>query len=170
MYSRTIAMMFLMVGFWSCDSDDETNCPEDFTGSLGTGEEVLVGKWQLEAIKAEEAIDLTDDDTDNPLKDLFAQYSACQKDAFYTFETDRTYAYDQGQTAEDCENAFSSDGTWRFASNGLNLVSSCSVQTNELEFNEDFSKFTFSVAYRITDVNGKVVQTTSNFTYVLLDE
>ncbi|WP_240905136.1 DUF5004 domain-containing protein [Flagellimonas oceani] len=170
MYSRTIAMMFLMVGFWSCNSDDETNCPEDFTGSLGTGEEVLVGKWQLKAIKAEEALDLTDDDTDNPSKDLFAQYSACQKDAFYTFETDRTYAYEQGKTAEDCENTFSSDGTWRFASNTLNLVSSCSVQSTGLELNEDFTEFTFSVDYKISEVDGSVVQTTLDFTYALLDE
>ena len=167
---RISVTMLLMLGFWSCNSDDQDNCPEDFTGSLSSGEEVLVGKWQLKAIEADDAVDLTDDDTDNPSTDLFAQYRDCQRDALYTFETDRSYVYEQAQRIEDCVEDRVSDGTWQLESNNLSLVSSCSVQTTALSFTTDFSEFTFSVAFKITEADGNTLDTVVDFTYALLNE
>jgi len=130
-----IGAMILMGGvITSCNSDNEIDCPEDFTGELVAEEELLVGTWVLSAITADEEIDLTDDDVDNPSTDFFAQYSACQRDASYTFNSDRSYEYEQGQNATDCQNKVALEGTWRMASANLSLVSACSLQNTDIEF------------------------------------
>ncbi len=152
----------------SCTSDDGIECAEDFTGDLSANEQTLVGEWVLSGIVAAKELDLTDDNTDNPSTDLFAQYAECKKDASYTFKEDRSYAYELGKYVEDCEYAVASTGTWELASQNLSLVSSCNLQTTTLEFNEDSSQFTFSEIYSVTEVTGTVVQTRIDFTYSLI--
>ncbi|MEC3965302.1 DUF5004 domain-containing protein [Flagellimonas halotolerans] len=152
----------------SCTSDDGVECAEDFTGDLSANEQKLVGEWVLSGIVAAKELDLTDDNTDNPSTDLFAQYAECKKDASYTFGEDRSYAYELGKYEEDCEYIAASTGTWELASQNLSLVSSCSLQTTVLEFNEDSSQFTFSEIYSVTEVTGTVVQTRIDFTYSLM--
>ena len=67
--------------FIACNStDDGIECPEDHTGALAEAEEKLPGDWVLTAMTADQEIDLTDDETDNPSTDLFTQYEACQKE------------------------------------------------------------------------------------------
>lgn len=165
-----------MIGAWvlmagiisSCNSDNDVDCPEDFTGELTTGEEVLVGTWVLSAITADEEIDLTDDDEDNPSTDFYAQYSDCQRDASYTFNSDRTYEYEQGQNAEDCQNKTALEGTWKLVSANLSLIGGCSLQNTDIEFNVNGTEFSFTNDYDVRDVGGLVKPVEITFTYSLL--
>ncbi len=165
-----------MIGAWvlmagiisSCNSDNDVDCPEDFTGELTTGEEVLVGTWVLSAITADEEIDLTDDDEDNPSTDFYAQYSDCQRDASYTFNSDRTYEYEQGQNAEDCQNKTALEGTWKLVSANLSLIGGCSLQNTDIEFNVNGTEFSFTNDYDVRDVDGIVSSVEITFTYSLL--
>lgn len=160
----------LMVGIMllSCNSDGETNCPANFSGALITEEEPLVGEWVLSGVLSAKEIDLTDDDTDNPSKDIFVQYSDCEKDVVYIFKTDRSYTYELGRNAEDCDYTIPSKGTWQLRTNNLSLVTSCQLYITALEFNEDETKFSYSNVYNITEVDGSIVQTNIEFTYALV--
>ncbi|WP_108425865.1 DUF5004 domain-containing protein [Flagellimonas amoyensis] len=163
-----IGVMLLMGGIISsCNSDNEVDCPEDFTGELTTAEEDLVGTWVLSAIVADEEIDLTDDDVDNPSTDFFAQYPACQKDASYTFNSDRSYEYGQGQNATDCQNKATLEGTWKYASANLSLVSACSLQNTDIEFNVNQTAFSFTNDFEVRDVDGVVSAVEITFVYSL---
>lgn len=161
-------LVFMMGVLSSCNSDNDVDCPEDFTGELATEEEKMVGTWVLSAITADEEIDLTDDGEDNPSTDFFTQYSDCDKDASYTFNSDRTYEYAQGQNAEECQNKGTFDGTWRLASANLNLVSGCSLQSTNIEFSVNENQFSFSDTFNVTDVSGLVKSTEITFTYTLV--
>ena len=163
----TLLLMFVFVS--SCSSDDEVQCPQDFAGSLSTEEEKLVGEWMLTAIVAGEALDLTDDGVDNPSTNLYDQYGACQRDAVYTFGTQRTYLFAEGMNAEDCDSTLENSGTWELVSGTLRLTASCSIQSNLLDFNGDDSEFSFTRTFQITDINRGVIQTEIAFTYTLVE-
>lgn len=151
--------------FTACNTDNGIECPEDFVGALATSEQILVGEWVLTAITSEDEVDLTDDNEDNPSKDIFVQYEPCQKDAFYTFSSNRAYTFEQGQRAEDCERKVNVAGTWQLANNILSLVGSCNVQNIDIEFNEDNTEFEFTQTFDVTDVDGTTIQTEVTITY-----
>jgi len=156
--------------FIACNStDDGIECPEDHTGALAEAEEKLPGDWVLTAMTADQEIDLTDDETDNPSTDLFTQYEACQKDAYYSFGSNRTYVYRQGNRATDCENKVALGGTWQLTGDVLSLVGSCNVSNIPLTFKEDATAFTFTNAFSIADAQGKNIQTNVTFTYTLTE-
>ena len=156
---------FLFIG---CLPDNNNlDCPTDYTGGL-TGEEPdLVGEWVLTAIVSDKEIDLTDDDEDNPIKDIFVQYTDCQKDAVFAFNQGRTYVFNQGMVASGCVNKTTSEGTWKLATGTLSLVSGCNLQNMAIHFNADKTAYTFSGNYNLKDVNGETYQTKIAFTYTL---
>jgi len=154
----------------SCDSNDDVSCPEDFSGALTAEEGQLVGSWALSAIVSDTALDMTDDGEVNPSTDFFAQYGDCQKDAIYTFGTDRSYTFEQSQNTESCDNAITLDGTWRLASNQLSLVSGCSLQNNVLEIAGNGQSLSFSGDFSVRDVNGALTDAKITFTYSLVPQ
>jgi len=151
----------------SCDSDQGNACPKDFVGALTGQEEQLVGTWVLSEITSESAIDLTDDEEQNPSTDLFEQYSECDRDASYIFDDDRTYRYDLGQRVGDCDYPITATGSWKFSAQILSLTSTCSIQTAPLKLNAEGDTFTFSEVYKLKDVHGTIIQTKIVFTYSL---
>lgn len=155
----------VMFGLVGCNSDNEVECPEDYTGALAATEEKMVGEWLLTAIVSEEEIDLTDDSEENPSTDIYAQYSDCQRDGAYTFSSNRGYTFEQGLRASGCERQVDLAGTWQLASNTISLVGSCNIQNLAIEFNEDSSAFNFSEVFNVTNVQGATVQTEVTFTY-----
>lgn len=152
----------------SCDSEDDVTCPEDFTGALTAEEEQLIGSWTLSAIISDTAIDLTDDGESNPSTNFFAQYADCQKDALYTFGTDRGYTFEQGQNGESCDNKLTLEGTWKMASEHLSLVSGCTLQNNELDIAGNGQSFSFTADFNVRDVMGLVKPAKITFTYSLV--
>ncbi|MBO0323720.1 DUF5004 domain-containing protein [Muricauda sp. CAU 1633] len=166
----SVGTLLLMGGFMvSCSTDDgSSDCPEDFTGALVANEEKLVGEWVLSAIVADEAVDITDDDQENPSTDLFAQYNDCQKDGVYTFNANRTYTFEQGLNGTDCQNRGTFDGTWQLSSNTLSFVDACILQNLTITFNGSETEFTFSDDFNITDVNGTTSEVNVSFTYSLV--
>ncbi|WP_235932899.1 DUF5004 domain-containing protein [Flagellimonas sediminis] len=168
---KFLNVMTLLLGgamLFSCNSESENNCPENFTGALLAEEEPLVGEWTLSGVMSAKEIDLTDDDTDNPLKDIFAQYDECEKDVVYIFKTDRSYTYEVGRNVDDCDYSVPSRGTWQLRSKNLSLVTSCQLYITALEFNEEATEFSYSNIYNITDVDGGIIQTSIEFTYTLV--
>ena len=164
-----VVVLFMMGGLVvSCSSDDDSDCTEDFSGALQANEEKLVGEWVLTAIVANEAVDITDDDTENPSTNLFAQYNQCQKDGVYTFNADRSYTFEQGQNGTDCQNRATFDGTWQLSSNTLSFVSSCTLQNLTVTFNGSETDFMFSNVFNVTDVNGNTIEVNITFTYSLV--
>jgi hypothetical protein len=153
--------------FTSCIADNGVECPSDYTGALTGDEPDLVGEWVLTAIESDKEIDLTDDDEDNPIKDIYVQYTACQKDAVFAYGQNRTYVFNQGQEASGCVNKTTSEGTWKLATGTLSLVSGCSLQTMAIDFNDDKTEYTFSGNYNLRDVDGETMQTKITFTYTL---
>ncbi|CAM3330795.1 DUF5004 domain-containing protein [Zobellia roscoffensis] len=156
--------------FLACDSTDNSiDCPEDFTGALATNEEKLPGDWVLTAMTADTEVDLTDDQTDNPSTDLFAQYEDCQKDARYSFGANRTYLYLQSQNAENCDNEVTLGGTWQLTEDLLSLTGSCNVSNIPLNFKDDATAFSFTETFNIADAEGKTIQANVTFTYTLTE-
>lgn len=151
----------------SCSTEDTTDCPPDFAGALGANEEKLVGKWVLSAIVADEAVDITDDDAENPSTDLFAQYTACERDASYTFNSNRSYTYAQGQNGADCTNKAALAGTWQLSSNTLSFVFACNIQNLGITFSGSEMDFSFSDNFTVTEFDGTTVNTDITFTYTL---
>ncbi len=151
--------------FTGCNPDNGVDCPTDYTGALAENEQKLTGRWVLSAITSDKEIDITDDEEDNPEMDIYAQYSDCQRDGVYNFNTDRKYTFGQGQNASTCANKSSSEGTWKLTAETLSLVGACNMQNIQIEFNEEDSAFSFSDNFNVTDVDGNTVQTKITFTY-----
>ena len=162
-----IGVLALTLGFNACDvsNDDDFVCVEDYTGALEENEKVMLGKWKLSAIVSEKEVDITTDNESNPKKDIYAQYSDCDKDADFTYESDRKYTNTQGQNIMDCTNKLKFSGTWKLEGNNLAFVGNCTAQNLKLEFNGDKSTYSFTSSYNIKDVQGATITTNVTFTY-----
>ncbi|GAA3596683.1 DUF5004 domain-containing protein [Flavivirga amylovorans] len=157
-----MAIALLIVG---CN-DDDSNCAQDLTGELSNNETAFAHKWVLAEIVSDKEIDLTDDSEDNPSTNLFEQYGACEKDAFYNFNNDRSYTFEQGVTASNCSNKQTSTGTWKLTNNTLlTLVSFCSTREITIEINTDGNSFLIEDNFNITDVKGNRISSKITFTY-----
>ncbi|WP_335965197.1 DUF5004 domain-containing protein [Galbibacter sp. PAP.153] len=161
----TTLFVALMGVFVSCTDDDSDNCVPDYTGALSEAETAFVGEWRLSAIEADEEVDLTDDDEDNPSTDIFAQQTACQNDQVYEYNSDRTFTYSAGQNEEDCEGAGSIAGTWKLGGDTLGLVYNCFEDILALDFDAQRTSYRINSNVRIEDVDGKVIQTQITLTY-----
>lgn len=152
--------------FVSCNDDDGFTCPEAITGELNSAETAFAGTWVLSKMDAEDAIDLTNDNESNPSKDLFSQYSECDRDLVYDFESDRKYSNKMGTIAQDCTNKVSLVGTWGLTSaNVLTLVANCSTQTITVETNESSDEFSYTVPLTFKDATGSQKMTKVTFVY-----
>ncbi len=160
-------LVFVGLLAMSCsDDDNDYKCPEDFTGELSDTETAFVGTWSLTSVVAEDAIDLTDDNEDNPSTDIFSQYSDCEKDIAYSFETSRAYTFSYGQSLEEaCENSNTFTGTWQLTEGSLSLVSNCLLQTTPIEINAEDTQFSTEAQVQYKDVEGNVISTTIVSTY-----
>lgn len=157
-----VAVLFMV----SCNSDDSISCPADLTGALNDTETEFSGTWLFTGMMAEEAIDITDDKTDNPNKDIFAQYSACDRDLVYNFNGDRKYSLKQGSLAADCNNKESLTGTWSLtAAKALTFVANCASQTTQITTSEEDNTFSYTSNLSFRDVSGLVKTTKVTFTY-----
>ncbi|WP_299398393.1 DUF5004 domain-containing protein [uncultured Gelidibacter sp.] len=163
MKSLLVFTALFMVG---CNNDDGIVCPEALTGELTAAETEFSGQWVFSGLVAEDALDITDDKTDNPDKDLYAQYSDCQRDLLYTFMANRGYEFKQGHTAAaDCDGKQSVMGTWSLTDKVLTYVSGCSTQTVEIELNDEKDAFTYKALVNIREVNGLIRNTKVTFTF-----
>ncbi|MBU2952041.1 DUF5004 domain-containing protein [Tamlana agarivorans] len=162
-----LALTFLSALIVSCSDDtSESLCMDPLVGALTDHETEFSGTWILKSVVADEAIDLTDDDTDNPSTDIYAQYDACSQDASYTFSSDRGYTFEQGNQAGDCENQQEGDGTWKLEENNiLTFVSNCFSANTALELNEDISEFSIEGPAVFQDVDGNNVKVIIITTY-----
>ncbi len=159
----TALVMGLM--FSGC-SDDDDNCIDDFTGPLTASETLLVGEWRLSGITSSVAVDLTDDDVENPLTDIYAQYTDCQKDAGYAFMEDRDYKFEQGTTEANCENKVITSGTWQYTADQISFITSCTVLSMPITFTNANTSFqSVSPKLLIKDVTGQIVEADVTFVY-----
>jgi hypothetical protein len=161
-----IAFNGLLVG---CSTDNTIECPADFEGALVEEENNLLGTWEMTAIMAEKEVDLTKDDEQNAKKDIYVQYTDCEKDAEYTFGPGRAYEFAQGQNASACGNKVKIEGTWKLSSGTLGLTGNCSLQNLNIVFNAEKTAYTTTSNFNITDVNGLTVQTDVTFTYTKVE-
>ncbi|MCG2459405.1 DUF5004 domain-containing protein [Flavobacteriaceae bacterium F89] len=147
-------------------SDDDDNCVQDYSGTLTASETLLVGEWNLTAMTSSKAVDLTDDDVENPSTDIYAQYTDCQKDAGYIFSEDRGYTFNQGTKVANCENKSVTNGTWQYTGNQINFVATCTVLSLPITFTNANNSFqSISQKLLIQDVSGQVVEADVTFVY-----
>ena len=160
-------MLMTVLFMVSCNTDDTINCPAELTGDLNATETEFSGTWIFTDMIADDAIDLTDDKTDNPSKDVFAQYSACDRDLVYNFNGDRKYSLKQGSLASDCNNKESVAGTWSLTvdKKALTFVANCAMQTTQITIGEDENTFSYTSNLSFRDVTGLVKTTKVTFTY-----
>lgn len=157
-----MAVLFMV----SCNSDDSISCPAEIIGDLNATETEFVGTWIFTGMVAEDAIDLTDDKTDNPNKDIFAQYSACDRDLVYNFIADRKYSLKQGSLAEDCKKKESLAGTWGLtADKALTFVANCTSQRTQITMGKENGTFSYTSNLTFKDVKGNMKTTKVTFTY-----
>lgn len=149
---------------FSCSNDDGIKCPEALTGELSASETEFSGTWAFTAMVAEEAIDITDDDTENPDKDIYSQFSECQRDLVYDFKNDRKYVYQQGSVAEDCQEQ-SLNGTWSLEADVLTFVASCASQRIDIKMSEAGDAFSYDSVVSFNEADGGVKTTKVTFTY-----
>lgn len=148
-----------------CSNDNGINCPNDFTGGLSTTETEFAGVWEFIEMVSEQDIDLTNDQMDNPSTNIYDQLEDCQKDLSYIFEEDRGYILKQGYEAVNCTNKAMFDGTWKLTTGVLTFVGNCSMESIDIEFNENMTQFMFEKTYKFLDVDGKSITTKVTFTY-----
>lgn len=166
--SFTVMFALFMV---SCNSDDSITCPMELTGALNATETEFSGSYVFTGMMAEEAIDLTKDETDNPNKDIFAQYTECERDLAYTFMTDRKYSLKQGSLASDCTNKESLVGTWSLtADKTLTFVANCASQTTQIAVGEAGDTFSYTSNVRFRDVSNIEKTTKVTYTYTKVEE
>lgn len=162
----TSLMLTFALFMVSCNDDDGISCPEPLVGELNATEIEFSGTWVLSAMVSEEAIDLTNDEENNPSTDIFAQYPVCDRDLVYDFADDRKYVLNQGFNAEDCTNKQSVAGTWALtANNALTIESNCSLQTTQITPNETNDAFSFVSTMIFNDASGLTKSTKVTFTY-----
>ena len=150
----------------SCISDDDIKCPEPLTGALNASESEFSGSWKFSGMMADDAVDITNDNTDNPSKDIFAQYSACERDLVYDFMSNRNYSLKQGYLAPDCNNKQSLTGTWSLTSDDmLNFVANCSTQINKIVISEAGDTFSYATSLNFREASGAVKTTKVTYTY-----
>lgn len=157
----------------SCNNDDGFTCPEPLVGELNATETEFSGTWEFVAMVADDAIDLTNDNTDNPSTDIFAQQKACDRDLVYDFMDNRDYSLKQGYVADDCNNKQSLTGTWSLtAEKTLSFVANCSSQTTQIVINDTGDTFSFVTTLNFQDVNGAVKTSKVTYSYkkILEDE
>lgn len=150
---------------FSCNNDDDIICPDPLTGELSATESDFTGTWAFTAMVAEDAIDITNDDTENPSKDIFKQFTECQRDLVYNFKNDRAYSYKQGSVAEDCQNKEGMEGTWSLNDKMLTFVAGCSSQRLNIDVNEAGDEFTYNSTLQFQEANGATKVTKVTFTY-----
>ena len=159
-----IIMISLLI--FGCSTDNESqNCSIPLTGDLTSIESSLVGNWVLTTMVSENEIDLTDDDVNNPNTNIFEQFSECERDVIYSFNSDRQFSFKQGYTAALCNNKEAVDGTWKFSQNQLTLVVGCATQSIAIILNSNISSFTFEGNYSFQDINGLTLSTKVTSTY-----
>lgn len=151
--------------FVGCSDDDSDNCLPDYTGALTAEETAFSGKWVLSAVVAEDEVDLTDDEEDNPSTDIYAQQSECERDQQYNLLADRSFEYKNGVTAEDCDNPVTIKGTWKLGGSTLGLIANCFQNVIDLEFNSDETTFSYTTTLNIKEVDGNELQSEATFTY-----
>lgn len=165
---KTILLVksLLLVGIFivSCDDNDKPDCTDALTGELSATETAFIGQWMLKSIIAEEEIDLTDDDDDNPSTDIYSQNSDCKNDLVYTFETNRNYNLKQGENTSNCEE-LEAHGTWALSNNTLTVVVGCASKSTPLEFNDEDTEFSYTSTLRFKDVNDEFIDSKVVFTY-----
>ncbi|OBQ55300.1 DUF5004 domain-containing protein [Tamlana sp. s12] len=166
---KSIVSLCLISGLiFSCDNNDDNDmvCQEEITGDLTEHETAFAGEWILKSIVADEEIDLTDDDTDNPSTDIFAQYDECQQDAVHDFQSDRAYIFEVGLNAADCDDQQKVEGTWKLSDeNMLTILSNCVESRTALELNEENTEFTVENTVVFTDVNDEEMTLKITTTY-----
>lgn len=169
--SNVIFMSLIMVmGLFmvSCDNDDDIKCPDALTGALAANETAFSGSWVFSAMVAEEAIDVTDDNTANPSTDIFNQYEPCTRDLSYDFKNNRDYALKLGGIVADC-NKETITGTWSLSPiNNLTFVSGCSSQAIQITLNEDGTQFSYKLNANLKNINGEFKVTPVTYTYTKL--
>ena len=153
---RFVILLLLCSG---CAKDDDgAACPEDFSGALQEEEKVLPSVWVLSAVEGTVAIDLTDDQTDNPDTDLFAQLGQCEQNARYIFKEDRSASYYASEQENlDCTEKILFDGTWKLENEVLYLNAGCFNMQAALTFDELFMTFSFAVEEIVRDYRDKEV-------------
>ena len=159
MKTNALWLVAVLLLFTGCSSDSEISCPEPFTGPLETWEVPLEGRWELTALEGSVEADLTDDDTDNPSTDLFAQVGECERQVSYVFDANRIMAYAVGvQTAEDfCEEQTLLQGSWSYKDNRATVVTGCSEFYLDIDLNEDGSSFTITYSENVRNYQGETI-------------
>lgn len=160
-----VAIATFCVLLISCDSNDDIQCSPDFTGELIQTEEIMVGKWVLSNIVADDEIDLTDDETENPSTDIYSQFTDCQNDVFYIFSEERIMSFIVGSIAADCSDKKSSISSWKLENSILMFITSCSPFQVNIDFTTDNLAFTVESNVTFVDVNNKTVNTKVVNTY-----
>ena len=161
------SLLALSILFVSCDNNnDDIKCPDAITGELTETETSFSGTWILKSVVTEDEIDLTDDDTDNPSTNIYAQFSECERDIVYNFDTTRNYSLKIGKTADNCDTKQEQTGTWQLSSNNnLIFVSNCSQQIIAINFNDENTQFSFEGTYKFLDVDNNIITTKTTYTY-----
>ena len=160
-----VVLLTALTGIFVGCNDDDAECIADYEGALTAAETSFAGTWTLSAVESSEEIDLTDDEEDNPSKDIYAQQSDCENDMQYIFGADRAYKYNVGKRAEDCEQSGTLTGSWKLGGSTLGLITSCMENVVELEFNPNKTTFSYTTPNIYTKENGERVEIEITFTY-----
>ncbi|MGM5471341.1 DUF5004 domain-containing protein [Flavobacteriaceae bacterium LMO-SS05] len=160
-----VLLGMLMLLLSSCDLGDNVKCPDALTGGLSEVESDFVGVWDLIDMVAEDAVDLTDDNVDNPSTNIYQQFSECKRDLVYDFKSTRAFTVQQGYAATNCSNKQIVEGTWKLETGKLSLVSLCTLQSREIVLNTEKTEFTRVDQTTFSDVNGLNINTKVTLTF-----
>lgn len=164
----------ILIGFGlmtsSCISDDTISCTPNYTGILDQTESLLVGTWVMTAATAQDEVDITDDDTDNPSTDLFSQFPECERSLSYSFTENRGFTLVKGSDALDCEGGYTVEGSWKYSGTVLEVVTNCVRGGMDITLTEENSSFVNQEIQQVVTANGLIVQTLVTYTFTRLGD
>jgi hypothetical protein len=171
----TLVASIILFGLFiqNCSSTDEDpSCPNNYKGELTPSETSLVGIWALTNMISEEAVDITDDNVDNPSTDIFNQLNDCSKDLKYEFKSNRRYTFKKNSVEDSCDDpwfsfafGFNHDGTWKLDENQFYTVDRdalfCIYYTFSFEINNESTEFAIQAIFSFNDfsVNSDTILT-----------
>ena len=168
--SWLIAIIFLLF-ITGCNRDDGPGCPEDYSGPLTTEERDLAAVWRLFAMEGSVAVDLTDDQVNNPDTDLFSQLDDCSVLASYNFSEDRKATYNASEPNDgECVEKLLFDGTWKFESGMLYLAAGCFYMEVPAKFDTSGSYFSFTVEEEVRNYRDQLVMIEVTYTFIRVFE
>lgn len=138
-------------------------CKKDSENTPSRMDLITAKNWRVTALTSTTTITPASGSSSTTTRDDYAQYSACEKDNFYKFNTNKTVVADEGPTKCDPSDPQTTTIAWDFNSDQTKLLTGANYSEDILELSATTLRLreTGSYTYTINTTTYSVVSTTT---------